>query len=132
MRRLYRRVCVLRATGQDEAAAALEHTELARALGVARLATDDVTHEQAVLEQEAERVAQAHTLAELMVPLLAHRLRAELPALNRSSALPAAPTEPSSPPVTPPARGPAGEVPAVADLIESMLLQQNPRGPRRS
>lgn len=132
MRRVYRRVLVLRANGQHDAAATLEHTELAHALAAARLATEDATLEPRVLAGEAERVAQAQTLAELLAPLLAQRLRPELPGPPRPSSAVSAPDAPAPVITAAPARSPAGEVPPIADLIESMLSQQSPRGPRRS
>lgn len=129
MRRVYRRVCLLRAAGEIDEAAALEHGELRGAVAAARIASDGAPDEAAaIFAEEADRVASAQTLAELLAPLLAARLGRE------PSAAPGVPATPVSAASDPPAseaagRHASGEVPPIADLIDSMLAQQN--APRR-
>ena len=124
-RRIYRRVCMLRATGKIHEAAELENTEFARALAAARIASNNGDEEAAVLAAEAERVTSACVLAELLAPLLAERLRAapvtaaapetlEAPAI-REREKPAAPA---------PVRPTSEKVPSIADLIDGMLSQE--------
>lgn len=127
VRRIYRRICLLRAKGEDEEAARLEHTELAGALSTARLtASGSDLDEPALLAEEAARVANATVLAELLAPLLAEQLRANpavapvattsnhaAPALNRAAAAPAKPAVQAAPSIT--------------DLIDGMLSQRPAR-----
>lgn len=124
MRRVYRRVCVLRATGKVDEAAALENEDLARALAAARIATNNSEQEAAVLADEAERIANATVLAELLAPMLAEHLRPETaPAAAPSVAMaPAVPDQPSKATRPPPEKN----VPSIADLIDGMLSQEAP------
>lgn len=138
MRRIYRRICVLRGVGSNDEAATLEHTELPRALAAARLATDNHSEEAAVFHEEAERVASAQLVAELMAPLLARQLRAELPALSArpapafSSQAVATPKLPAAPAPAESTRPPSTEAPGIADFIDSMLSQQKAAPPSSS
>ena len=125
MRRIYRRVCVLRATGKTDEAVALENDDLARALASARFATNNSEQEAAVLTEEAERVSAATVLAELLAPMLAEHLRSTNLASAVALATVATPVLPekSSKP-NPPL--PDNNVPSIADLIDGMLSQQAP------
>lgn len=127
VRRIYRRVCVLRATGKNDDAAALENEELARALTNARIATNNTDDEVTILAEEAERVSNATVLAELLAPMLAEHLRADaLPAQVPQAALATV-----TPEAKPPASRPAPEnAPSIADLIDGMLSQRAPLAPK--
>src|SRR5690606_37509431 len=70
VRRIYRRICVLRANGKADEAAHLENQDLARALAEARIATNNSEEEAVVLAQEAEPVANDAVLAELIAPMV--------------------------------------------------------------
>lgn len=130
MRRIYRRVCVLRAIGHDREAGELERSELSPALDSARAASPAVADAEAALfAEEANRVTEARLLAELIAPLLTEGLRPMLsatPAAVAASAL--------RPPLAPPraAPSPAAGVPSVADLIEGMLAQDRALAAPRS
>ena len=121
VRRIYRRVCVLRASGKVDDAAHLENQDLARALAEARIATNNHEEEAAVLAQEAERVANATVLAELLAPMVAEQVRAASPRI---------PAPPSNTPVAAPAeqtskaaRPRRESVPTIADMLDGMLSQ---------
>jgi len=74
----------------------------------------------AVFAAEAERVANAAVLAEILVPMLTEQLRP----LGASSA---APTPVSAPVVAPPAEKPRQPRPAsIADFIDDMISQEKP------
>jgi hypothetical protein len=118
---------VLRATGKTDDAASLENEELARALSIARIATNNSEQEAAVLAEEAERVSSATVLAELLAPMLAEHLRPLAPPVAASqvvnapataSAMPAKPTKAAPPPTE--------NVPSIADFIDGMLSQRPP------
>lgn len=117
---------MLRASGHEEEAAALEHGELARALSAARIGAEGEVDEAALLAQESDRVATASALADLVAPLLAERLRAEIASLAiRAPGTAAAPIPSAPDPPPPPARAPAETAPAIVDLIDGMLSQQS-------
>lgn len=89
--RLYRRICVLRATGETIAADHLESGDFTRALAEVSAArpgarpetepaADDESPWQARLAAERRRVEDTQLLAELLVPLLAGRLADSLAA----------------------------------------------------
>lgn len=122
VRRTYRRVCVLRATGKKEEAERLENGEFAHALSVAREAADNGDTEATVLAEEAERVSSACVLAELLAPLLAEKLRADAHSFAVAPQVPVTQSVPEKSPGT--ARPPAENVPSIADLIDGMLSQQ--------
>jgi hypothetical protein len=123
---------LLRASGRDEEAVALEHDELALALSAARIAADGEVEESALLAQENDRVAVASALADLVAPLLVERLRAEIASLAmRAPAAAAAPSAPTANPPPAPARSPGETVPGIADLIDGMLSQQGKAPPSR-
>jgi hypothetical protein len=121
VRRIYRRVCVLRATGRPAEALDLEIDEFAKALASARAASGgDEETEAAVLAQENERVTNAAVLAELVAPLLAERLHAQMPAPAVSASVTPARKKSSSPA---PAKTPPLTPPSIADLLDGMLAQ---------
>ena len=119
MRRIYRRVCELRAIGRADEAVQLENSDLPAALAAARRAGVDVD-ESALFAGEDERVADALLLAELLAPMLASRL-------------PSAPRLPAAGPPSAPARASRSRTassPQVADLIDDMLAQAAARSQR--
>ena len=127
VRRIYRRVCLLRATGKNEEATQLENSEFARVLAAARIASNNGDEEAGVLAEEAERVSSACVLAELLAPLLAERLRTQPSPISVSETAPAPVStvrekEKSAAPVRPP----PDKVPSIADLIDGMLSQEPP------
>lgn len=129
MRRIYRRICVLRAHGAAAEARELERTELAEALSAARAESPPARPESDLLAQESNRVAEAQLLAELLAPLLADRLRGAAPEFAPRSATAAAPAAPrAAPPPTPrvTAPPPPAAAPSITDLIDGMLSQDRP------
>lgn len=130
MRRIYRRICVLRAGGHPADALDLELEELPKALAAAREAAgENADMAASVLAQEAERVTNASILAELVAPLLADRLNARaataapVPAAAPSPAA-AFRKSPAPPPAAPVAPKPAVQTaPSIADLLDGMLAQ---------
>jgi hypothetical protein len=116
VRRIYRRVCELRATGRTDEATALENAELTAAVAEARVSGDPAVDESALLAGEDERVADARLLAELIAPLLATRLNTLAPRPS-SSAEPFAPAREAVP------TRPASSTLQIADMIDDMLTQ---------
>jgi hypothetical protein len=115
--RLYRRIGLLRATGQAEAAALLETTEFSAAMESIR-AHGDADAIAPLLAAEEARIADAMVLAEVLAPLLASRLAASqgttpLAVSSRTKPLRREPTVP----------GGAASSPTVADFIDGMLAQ---------
>ncbi|HWA87541.1 MAG TPA: hypothetical protein VG710_15030, partial [Opitutus sp.] len=101
VRRIYRRICELRAVGRAGEAAQLENSDLAAALTAAREAYADVD-ESALLAVEDERVADARLLAELLAPMLASRVSAAPASARVTGPVPVparAPRTGSAPPV---------------------------------
>lgn len=144
VRRIYRRMCLLRAAGRDRDAERIENSDLARALARARTQSAGTEiDEAAVLAQEAERVTNAAVLAELLAPLLAEHLQhpvAQTAPLSTVVATPPSATSPATAPVSPPntpaysppagsaaPRPPVLNAPSVADLLDGMLAQNPPR-----
>lgn len=119
VRRIYRRICLLRATGRGEEASDLQNTEFSRALSAARDASSSGVKEASLLAAEAERVSAACMLAELVAPLLAERLRAE-PGFAASSVVTAS-SSANNASASSPSRAPGTPVPGIADLIDGML-----------
>lgn len=124
VRRIYRRICVLRATGKSDEAAVLEETELASALAHARVTADSDDSEAKLLADEGERVSNASAFAELLAPLLAERLRADLRFATPVTASPHSNANSAAAPAAQPARPLGSEVPGIADLIDGMLSQE--------
>jgi len=127
VRRIYRRIGVLRATGRNEEAADLEHGELPRVLTAARIQSSAPDQEEAaVFAEEAERLANATVTAEILASLLAERLRlpaveprAENPRPAATAATPRANEFPPAPPRPVPATSPT-----ITDLLDGMLSQE--------
>lgn len=119
-----RRVCLLRERGETKAAGDLHDGPL-HALATALRAPEEsdaalAQRVAATLAVEAERVANAAVLAELLAPLLG----------EMRTPLAAAPRMPSSPPSvanSSPARVPPADI---ADFIDEMIAQE--RSPRRA
>lgn len=118
---------MLRASGRPAEALDLEIDELRKAMAEARLASGgDEETEAAVLAQEHERVANATVIAELMAPMLAERLRAQMPsaAVSTSAAVSRNPPPTSSPAAAPVQnKMPPANAPSIADLLDGMLAQ---------
>lgn len=127
VRRIYRRMCVLRATGKNDEAARLENQDLARALAEARIATNNSEEEAVVFAQEVERVANAAVLAELIAPMVAEQVRAASPRIPAPSNNPAAPPAEQIPKA---ARPHQDAVPTIADMLDGMLAQEPARSSR--
>jgi hypothetical protein len=117
VRRIHRRICLLRNTGDTAGADRLAEHELASVL--AQLpATDDLPARlREVYAAEEERVADAFALASLLTPMLAHRLAASLPAQPRPLA--------EIVPLTRHAARQAGRG-NIADFIDEMLAAEEP------
>ena len=123
--RVCRRVCVLRERGQNEEAERLRAGELmtllaaVRASGESDAATTDRLN--ALFATEAERVANAAVLAEILVPMIAEQLRPlARPGVTTSEI-------PTPAVVAPVATKPVQPRPAsIADFIDDMLAQERP------
>ncbi|MEO7599762.1 MAG: hypothetical protein ABIV50_12565 [Opitutus sp.] len=127
VRRIYRRVCVLRATGKADEATQLEADDLARALAVARIASTNNEDEIGIMVSEAERVSNAVVLAELLAPMLAEYLRVHAPqeAAAKSVVASAAVEKAKVVPALAPRPIP-DKPPSIADFIDGMLSQEAP------
>ena len=117
--RLHRRVCLLRASGDDTGADGLERTALAEAWEALR-ACGDPTDLAPLLAAEEARVADAVLLAEMLAPLLAAKLAAREMSPAPEAARRAKPARSDVPKPFAPAPEAA---PTVADFIEGMLAQ---------
>ena len=115
--RLYRRVCLLRASGRKSDAERLAAAELAPLLpdgdAAGRL---DPGRWEAISAREEDRVADAEAIAELLGPLLEARL-------------PLSPRPRSEAPRAAGAPRLAGAAPAIADLLDEMLGLDRARAP---
>lgn len=119
---VYRRICLLRATGRIEEAARLEYGDLVRAMTEATTSVEAEISWSTLFAAEEKRVADASILAELLAPLLAEQLHLS-PAQPATAGLAAVlDAFPAKSPRRPPAPGAAP--PEVADLIEGMLAQE--------
>ena len=115
--RLYRRIGLLRANGQAEAAASLEAAEFTPAMEAIRT-RGDANSVAPLLAVEDARIADAVALAEVLAPLLAGRLAAS------QGARPAGVSSRTKPvPRDPAVLGGASPSPSVADFIDGMLAQ---------
>lgn len=115
----------MRARGQSVEAARLQSTELSQAVGSLREtmvnASDGETRLRALFALEAERVANASVLAELLLPLLREQLT-----VDRAS------VEPRRGPQAPQAAGfrrPPASAPGIADFIDEMIQQESAASP---
>lgn len=123
--RICRRVWVLREHGRHDEAELLRQGELAFCVAAARMPADsdaDVAIRlEAIMAHEAERVASAAVLAELLLPILTQQLSA--PAVLVAPASPAAiPAAPKLNAPQAPAQRPAA---SIADFIDMMIAQEN-------
>ena len=119
-----RRVCVLRERGQNEVAERLRAGELMTMLAAVRTPgdSDAATTERlnAIFATEAERVANAAVVAEILVPMITEQLRPLMGSTVASSAIP-------TPVVVPPVPKPSQPRPAsIADFIDDMIAQERP------
>ena len=115
---------MLRERGQNDVAERLRSGELMTLLAAIRTPGDSdaaITERlNAIFAAEAERVANAAVLAEILVPMLTEQLRP----LGASSA---APTPVPAPVVAPPMATPRQPRPAsIADFIDDMIAQEKP------
>jgi len=118
---IYRRVCWLHSQSRDAEAQLMRETQLATAVAAARAspiapATD--AQLQAVLDQEADRVATAVALVELLTPILnaSPPFAGRAPPVRAAAAVRDRPPRPSDSPT-----------PSVADFIDDMLAQESSR-----
>ena len=126
---LYRRICLLRATGAAEEAGRLEAGEFARAKAEAAASEGDGPSWPSRLAAEEKRVAEASILAELLAPLLAERLRRP----GRSATTDGLSAVLDAFPAKSAARTfPRGAALEVADLIEGMLALERDEDRQRS
>lgn len=123
--RACRRVCVLRERGLKDEAEQVRAEQVMPMVALLRTATDTdaaITERlNGVFAAEAERVANAAVLAELLVPELTGQLRS----LVAPVSAPVSPAPPPAAPVaaakpTPPRRG------SIADFIDDMIAQEDP------
>lgn len=143
VRRIYRRICLLRATGRHSEALDLEIDEFSRVLAASHDAGIAEPHTSAAMSEEAARVTQAATLAELLAPLLAEKLRASpapaaaatpatssspAPVFQSASERPASAATPSLSPTPAPASG----TPSVTDLLDGMFALESPHRASRA
>jgi hypothetical protein len=112
-------MCFLRFEGLPDEAQVIEETEFAEATAKARAAAESPTDADSMLKtlltQEEARVAEAIAFAEVLVPMLAKRLSALLPAARTPSAtsFPAREKKPGH-----------DEKRGIADFIDDMLAQE--------
>jgi hypothetical protein len=121
--RLYRRICLLRAGGEVEAAARLHATGLSAALEGVPAGPDTAARLQELYAAEDERIANAFALARVLAPLLAEQRGstvspAEAPAPAGGNPDVGRPRAPGRP-------GPA-VAPSIADFIDGMLDLERP------
>jgi hypothetical protein len=110
--------------GKIDDAVLLENKELARALSIARIATNNSEQEAAIFHEEAERVSNATVLAELLAPMLAEHLRPLAAPVAAPQVVATASAIPEK--ITKASRPPPENVPSIADLIDGMLSQRPP------
>jgi len=112
----------MREHGQNQEAEQLRSSSLPELLSAVRTPADtDATLEErleSVFAQEAERVANAVVLAELLFPLLSDQLR------SSSASQVMIPATIVPPP--PPPRPPAPRATSIADFIDEMIAQDSP------
>jgi hypothetical protein len=136
VRRIYRRICLLRATGRHSEALDLEIDEFSRVLAATHDAGVAEHRTSAVMSEESARVTQAATLAEVLAPLLAEKLReTSAPATAASTTpspaaapLPHAATARPAPAASPnrPTPAPVAAAPSVTDLLDGMFALESP------
>jgi hypothetical protein len=116
--RVHRRVCFLRSEGRAEDASRVEGGELAAAVAEARKTSESEAEADALLEaviaEDEERVADAIAFAEVLLPMLAEKLRPSSTAVARVA---------EGPRQRRPTAGRSGEAPDIADFIDDMLAQ---------
>lgn len=130
---LYRRICVLETTGKKDEADALRARDFEPAIKALRESSADADDQlEAMLAAEEERVATAHTLAEILLPLLSEKISAaasHYPASSSASATDRASSNDTAPtPNIDSARDRAASplLPGIADFIDEMLMQDRP------
>ena len=120
-----RRVCVLRERGLKDEAERVRADEVMPIVGLLRTATDTdaaITERlNTIFAAEAERVANAAVLAELLLPELTGQLRSlVVPVAAPMSPVPPLPAPAAAPKPPPPRRG------SIADFIDDMIAQERP------
>ena len=116
---------MLRERGQSDVAERLRSGELMTLLAALRTPGDSDTaiteRLNAIFAAEAERVANAAVLAEILVPMLTEQLR------SHGTATSPTPTPVPAPVVAPPVAKPRQARPAsIADFIDDMIAQEKP------
>ncbi|MCX6955255.1 MAG: hypothetical protein NTV51_24135, partial [Verrucomicrobia bacterium] len=120
--RVCRRICLLRSTGRSLDAARLQSTELSRLLTAMPSAPETDHRLHVLFAEEERRIADAHALAEILVPLIVEQLRALLPhSTTPALATGHFATEPAATP-----RPVRTEAPGIADFIDDMIAQERP------
>lgn len=135
--RLCRRVCLLRECGQPVEAEQVRQGALAEALTAMRSsgASETIVAQQleTIFAAEAERVANAAVLAELLRPMLAPSVAVPVPSVSTAlasaeSAAPVATAAPFTPPapaaITPKREAPRAAPADIASFIDDMLAQE--------
>ena len=132
--RLCRRICLLRECGQNDAAEILRRTSLEDALNSLRTSEDPATIAQrleSTFAAEAERVANAAVLAEMLAPLL-NKQRHSLDPFGAAAAEapPMATSTPADSPalataVAPRSSAPRGAPADIAHFIDEMIAQES-------
>jgi hypothetical protein len=121
-----RRVCVLRERGHNEEAERVRAGELMSMLAAVRRPEESdaamTDRLNSLFAIEAERVANAAVLAEMLVPMIADQLR---PIGSSSVIQPIVAAAPitAAPPVAKPAAPRGG---SIADFIDEMIAQESP------
>lgn len=138
VRVLYRRVCVLRASGKIDEAEALLSGKVAAAIASAR-ESSEVSEQQLenIFASEEDRVDTAHALAEILLPLLTAANETSAALRNFGSPRPAeSPRHPggesgydsTAPTTSQPAENNGANagpmLPGIADFIDEMLTQE--------
>jgi hypothetical protein len=122
--RIYRRICVARAKGNQIEADEIENTVFAAALVSLRKETSDLVEWEGRLrrlrETEEARIEEAAALAELLAPMLARNLQPLIGAAYR------APGSNPPAPISPPRRAAPRAAPrGIADFIDEMISQNS-------
>ena len=122
LRQLYRRICLLRGTGQVAEAVRLEESELPAAVAATQAAGADEAAISSLCQAERARVADLQDLAEILAPMLAKTLGAAIGLATKPAA--AVVSSITARAAASKAVTKATVVPSVADLIDSMLAQE--------
>ena len=126
---IYRRICLLRASGRLAEAERLQLDEFVTARSAAQQEThlDESPESESLinslLEAEEARVTEALLFAEMLAPMIAEHIRPDT-AAELSASRPPFSSDRANRPIPPP-RAPSDAAPSIADLIDGMLGQEN-------